>query len=409
MKSINNQEKIVPKKNLIIFILGLLATIGPFSIDMYLPGFPAIAKSLGVSVDQVSYSLSSYFVGICVGQLIVGPMLDRFGRKSPLYVGLGLYILASIGCALSNTIESLIVFRFFQALGGCLGIVAPRAMIRDLFSQKDIPKVFSLLILILGVSPILAPTVGGFVISNFGWHPVFYILAVITTLILLAVYFFLPESYQPDKSYSLKPIPILKKYWEVLHIKSYLAYTIIGASTSAALFGYISGAPFVFMNLFGQTEQTFGYIFAIIAAGLITCSQINTFLLRKYTSRQILQAAITAQFSIGLILLILASFHALTLYPSIVLICLFLSCQGFVFPNATALSLEPFEKDAGSASALGGAIQMALAALASGMVGLFKPTSAIPMTLIMCSFVAIGTATYYIFTLVNPRPKQVNN
>jgi DHA1 family bicyclomycin/chloramphenicol resistance-like MFS transporter len=197
----------------------------------------------------------------------------------------------------------------------------------------------------------------------------------------------------------------LKKYWEVLHIRSYLAYTIIGASTSAALFGYVSGAPFVYMNLFGQSEKTFGYIFAIIAAGLITCSQINTFLLNKYTSRQILRVALTAQFIIGIILLFLASFNILELTSSIVLICMFLSCQGFVFPNATALSLEPFERDAGSASALGGAIQMAMAALASGMVGLFKPTNAIPMTLIMTSFVAIGTATYYIFTLVNSKPK----
>ncbi len=399
-------DAVLPKRNLIIFILGLLATIGPFSIDMYLPGFPVIAESLGVTVDAVSYSLSSYFVGICLGQLIVGPMLDRFGRKSPLYVGLVIYILASIGCAMSNTLEALVIFRFFQALGGCLGIVAPRAMIRDLFSQKDIPKVFSLLILILGVSPILAPTVGGFVISHYGWHPVFYILAVITTLILLAVKFYLPESYAPDKSYSLKPIPILKKYWEVLHIRSYLAYTIVGASTSAALFGYISGAPFVYMNLFKQSEKTFGYIFAIIAAGLITCSQVNTFLLRKYTSRQILRVAITAQLIIGIILLLLASFGLLKLYSSIVFIALFLSCQGFVFPNATALSLEPFKRDAGSASALGGAIQMAMAALASALVGIFEPKTPIPMTAIMTFFVAIGTVTYYIFTLITVKPKQ---
>ncbi len=401
-----NEEKRLPKKNLIIFILGLLATIGPFSIDMYLPGFPAMAKSLGVTVDAVSYSLSSYFVGICLGQLIVGPMLDRFGRKAPLYVGLSLYIVASVGCALSNTIEALVIWRFFQALGGCLGIVAPRAMIRDLFSQKDIPKVFSLLILILGVSPILAPTVGGFVIAHFGWHPVFYILAIITFLILLAVVFFLPESSAPDKAYSLKPISILKKYWEVLHIRSYLAYTIIGASTSAALFGYVSGAPFVYMNLFGQSEKTFGYIFAIIAAGLITCSQINSFLLRKYSSRQILQVAITAQLIIGLVLVFLAISGKLALYPSIFLMSLFLSCQGFVFPNATALSLEPFNKDAGSASAMGGAIQMAMAALASGLVGILKPTTSVPMTLIMMSFVCLGAITYYVFTLVNPRPKN---
>jgi DHA1 family bicyclomycin/chloramphenicol resistance-like MFS transporter len=182
----------------VILILGLLSAIGPFSIDMYLPGFPAIAKDLHTSVGIVSYSLASFFIGICIGQLICGPLLDRFGRKMPLYVGMIIYVLSSIGCALSWSIELLIVMRFFQALGGCVGIVAPRAIIRDIFPVEENAKIFSFMILILGVSPIIAPTVGSYVVAHFSWHIVFVILSLITCLIFIAVVYWLPESRQPD-------------------------------------------------------------------------------------------------------------------------------------------------------------------------------------------------------------------
>lgn len=171
------------KQSLLILILGLLSAIGPFSIDMYLPGFLAIAANLHTSVDYVAYSLSSFFIGICAGQLLCGPLLDRFGRKKPLCVGLVLYILASIGCSLSKSVEVLIAFRFLQALGGCVGMVAPNAIVRDIFPVEENAKVFSLLILILGVSPILAPTLGSYIISTFGWPLVFIVLSIVTALI----------------------------------------------------------------------------------------------------------------------------------------------------------------------------------------------------------------------------------
>ncbi|HMW27689.1 MAG TPA: Bcr/CflA family efflux MFS transporter, partial [Ferruginibacter sp.] len=179
-----------------ILILGLLSALGPFSIDMYLPGFPVIAKSLNTSMEYVGYSLSSFFVGISVGQLIYGPLLDRFGRKRPLYVGMVIYILASVGCAFATSIEVLIVLRLFQALGGCVGMVAPRAMVRDSFPVEENAKIFSLLVLILGVSPVLAPTAGSLVISAFGWNAVFTVLAVVALITLLIVIFWLPGKFQ---------------------------------------------------------------------------------------------------------------------------------------------------------------------------------------------------------------------
>src|SRR5690349_2354345 len=171
-------------RKLIILILGLLSAIGPFSIDMYLPGFPAMAKDLNCSVDDIAYSLASFFIGVCLGQMICGPLLDRYGRKPPLLTGLVIYLVASIGCAMSKSVETLIVFRFFQALGGCLGMVAPRAIIRDVFPLDENAKIFSLMILILGVSPIIAPTAGSFIIAQLGWQWIFVVLTIITAIIL---------------------------------------------------------------------------------------------------------------------------------------------------------------------------------------------------------------------------------
>jgi DHA1 family bicyclomycin/chloramphenicol resistance-like MFS transporter len=211
------------KRFILIMILGLLNAIGPFSIDMYLPGFPSIAADLHTTVDYVAYSLSSFFIGICVGQLICGPLLDRFGRKIPLCIGLILYIIASIGCSMAKSVEVLIAFRFLQALGGCVGMVAPNAIVRDVFPVEENAKVFSLLILILGVSPILAPTIGSYVIAAFGWPLVFIILAIVAGLILLAVFFWLAESKGADPTFSLKPKP---KRAAVLHLRLCRSHSI---------------------------------------------------------------------------------------------------------------------------------------------------------------------------------------
>jgi len=378
------------KRTLLIFILGLLSAIGPFSIDMYLPGFPAIAVNLHTTVDRVGYSLSSFFIGICIGQLVCGPLLDRFGRKKPLLIGLVLYVLASIGCSLSTSVETLILFRFLQALGGCVGMVAPNAIVRDVFPVEESAKVFSMLILILGVSPILAPTVGSYVVANLGWQVVFVVLAIITTLIFFAVLRWLPESRKADASFSLKPRPILNGFLAVLKEPQFTTYAFASAIASAGLFAYIAGSPFVFMKLYGVTEQRYGLIFAFVAAGLIGSSQLNNLILRKYNSAQILRVVMITQTVIGLALVTGISTEAFGLYPIIGLIFLFLSCQGFTFPNGAALAMAPFAKGAGSASALLGAFQMVCGAVASALVGVFFNGTAVPMAAIMAFCCVLG-------------------
>ena len=394
----------------IILILGFLSAIAPFSIDMYLPGFPAIATDLHTSIEMVSYSLSSFFIGVCIGQVFCGPLLDRFGRKMPLYAGLLLYIVATIGCVFTKSVEILVALRFLQAIGGCVGMEAPRAIIRDLFSVAESAKIFSHMILILGVSPIIAPTAGSYIITHFGWHAIFILLAIISVLLFAAVVIWIPESKQPDPSFSLQPKPILDSFLIVLKQPQFFTYAITGAISSAGLFAYLAGSPYVFMKLFGTTELQYGVIFALIAAGLITSSQLNNLCLKKFSSQQIVKTTLSIQTIAGLLLFAGMVAGWLNLYSTIILIFLYLGCQGFNFPNAAALSMAPFTKHAGSSSALMGATQMGIGALASAVVGLLNPHSAIPMTGVMATCVLIAWIMLFLNTrntTFNAKPEDV--
>lgn len=376
----------------LILILGLLTAIGPFSIDMYLPAFPAIAKGLNTTVAQVMLSLSSFFIGISVGQLVYGPMLERFGRKKPLYVGLVIYLLASIGCAFTASINALIVFRFLQALGSCAGMVTSRAIVRDLFAVKDNAKVFSSLMLVVAVSPIIAPTAGGYITSALGWRYVFAALIVVDIAILAGVYFLLPESKKPDASHSLKPMAIARNFYRILIQPQFYIYALTGAVAASGLYAYISGSPQVFIEMFGVNEKQYGWIFAIIAMGIIGASQINTLVLRKHPSEKIVQTALIVQSIVGVTLAGIAFFNWSELYTTIALAFLYLGCQGFIFPNASALTMAAFGHNAGNASALMGAIQMGIGALASATVSILQNHTALPMSGVMafCSITAFS-------------------
>lgn len=379
------------KKKLIIFTLGLLSAIGPFSIDMYLPGFPQMAASLHTTVSHVALSLSSFFVGISVGQLIYGPLLDRFGRKIPLYTGLAVYFFSSVYCAFINDADALIVVRFFQALGSCGGMVAARALVRDLFAVRDNARVFSLLMLVIALSPILAPTFGGFISAILGWHAIFISLAVISLLTAIAVYLWLPDGRKPDRAVSLKPIPIVKTFIAVFKVPKFYTYSLAGAIASSGLYSYVAGSPVVFMKIYKVSESHYGLIFAFISLGLLIASQLNTLLLRRYSSEQITLVALRGQVIAGLLLVVLTYFNLLNLYGMIALIWIFLGTQGFVFPNTSALALSPFEANAGAASALMGAVQLGVGALATALVGMLSNKTALPMTAIMsvCALCAL--------------------
>jgi DHA1 family bicyclomycin/chloramphenicol resistance-like MFS transporter len=378
------------KKFYLILILGLLTAIGPLSIDMYLPAFPDIAQRLHTSVAQVMLSLSSFFIGISVGQLVYGPLLERFGRKKPLYAGLCIYLLASIGCATATSVNALILFRLLQALGGCAGMVAARAIVRDLFEVKENARIFSTLMLVVAVSPIVAPTLGGYITSAFGWRYVFVMLIVVNIFILAGVFFLLPESKKPDPHFSLKAGAITKSFLSILKHPQFYTYALTGAIAYGGLCAYVSGSPNVFVEQFGVNEKQYGWIFAVIAVGIISASQVNNIVLKKHSSEQIIKIASLCQSIIGIVFAVLTILGWSELYSTIFLIFLFLCCQGFMFPNASALSLAAFGHNAGSASALMGAIQMGVGAGASAIVSLLQNGTSLPMAGVMawCSVIA---------------------
>ncbi|MDX6189120.1 multidrug effflux MFS transporter [Flavobacterium sp. Fl-318] len=367
----------------LILILGSLTALGPFSIDMYLPGFSEIAKDLHTSVAQVAMSLSSYFVGISAGQLLYGPLLDRFGRKKPLFIGLMVYILASLGCVYVTDIDSFIFLRFIQAIGSCAATVASVAMVRDLFPVKDIPKVFSMLMLVVGLSPMLAPTVGGYVTEDYGWHMVFLILMFMGILILIASQVGLPNSYKPDTSISLKPKPIITNFLSVLKEPQFYTYAFTGAIAFSGLFSYVAASPIVFMDIYHVDPKTYGWIFAFMSLSFIGSSQLNSILLKKFSSEQMIFGALISQSVISILFLILSLKNLLGLYETIGMLFIYLACLGISNPNTAGLTMAPFAKNAGSASALMGAIQLGLGALASFAVGVFVKDSITPMVAIM--------------------------
>jgi len=357
---------------------------------MYLPGFPSIAADLGTTVAKVTLSLSSFFIGISVGQFLYGPLLDKYGRKKPLYIGVSVYLVASIGCALAHSVELLIALRLIQALGACAGLVASRAMVRDLFQVHENARIFSLLMLVVGISPIVAPTLGGYITAAFGWKYIFIVLAFIAAVILAAVHFVLPESRKPDRELSLRPIPIIKGFIRVFREPQFYTYALTGAIASAGLYAYIAGSPFVFMELFRVSEREYGWIFAVIALGLIGSSQLNSILLRTYKSEQIIKVALLCQSMTAILLFVGSMLGWLGLFSTIFLIFLFLCCQGCVFPNSAALSLAPFSRNAGTASALMGGIQMSIGALTSATVSFLNDRTALPMAGVMacCALVS---------------------
>lgn len=374
----------------ILFILGGLSAVGPFSIDMYLPGFPQIAADLDTHLIRVGYSLTSYFIGICVGQLIYGPLMDRFGRKKPLLAGISLYILTSLGCMFSPSIDTFIGLRALQALGGCVGMVASRAIVRDLFLPHETAKIFSLLMLMTGVAPIVAPTVGGMVAASLGWQAIFLILALLGSLLLLSVKLFLPESKSPDDSVSLKPLKMLARYRDLTRNSRFLTYVLASAALSCGLYAYIAGSPAIYMKLFGLSEQQYGWIYAVNALGLIGGSQLNHLLLRKFKSERVSFALSLVQVGAGAALVFFASEQFFSTWGLYGVIFLFLMTHGILSPNTSALAINPMGAAAGSASSLMGFIQMLFGSLSTGLVSVLHNGSALPMAQVMLGFALMG-------------------
>ncbi|MDR3458476.1 MAG: multidrug effflux MFS transporter [Verrucomicrobiae bacterium] len=375
---------------LIIVILGALSTISPFAIDMYLPAFPEMASALHTSTARISLSLSSYFAGLAAGQLCYGPLLDRFGRKLPLYAGLTLFIAASMACLCARSVEWLVALRFVQALGGCAAQVAAMAMVRDFFPARETAKIISLLILVISASPLLAPSVGVYVSVHLGWQWVFIVLSAFVVLMLAVSAWVLPEGHAPDRSISLRPLPILRNYVAVLKEPQFITYSLSGAFAFSGLLVYVASSPIVFMEVFHVSAQQFGAIFAGLSVGFIGSNQVNVFLLRKFSSEQIFLGTMFVVCPVALWLLVGTICGWFGLPATLVLLFIALSALGLAFPNAAALALVPFDHNIGSAAAMMGFLQIGVSGLASASIGIFDSHSMMPVALVLAATSWIG-------------------
>lgn len=366
-----------------VFTAASVMAIGPLSIDMYLPSLPALQEHFGADTAATQLTLSSYFVGLAIGQLIYGPVSDRFGRRAPLLFGLALYSLVSLACAYAPGMYGLVLLRFLQALGGCAGMVITRAMVRDLFPPQEMARILSMLVLIMGVAPILAPLIGGQIFLVMGWRAIFLVMTAYSLLCFLGIYM-LPETSH-YRSEALRFGNVIAGYVRLLRHRRFMGYALSGGVAQAGMFAYISGSSFVFIEIYGVSPAHFGWFFGSIAFGLISAAQINAVVLKRYRSEYVLRVALLANACSGVVLLI----DALTGFGGFAGIVIRLwcgmSCLGFSFPNSTAGAMAPFGDRAGMAAALLGTLQFGFAAISGSVVGHLLNGTAVPMAAVICT------------------------
>ena len=376
-----------------VTILGLLTAFGPFSIDLYLPALPELTRDLGASASLGQLTLTASIAGLALGQLVAGPLSDRFGRRPPLIVGLVAYVLFSLACAVAPTIWALIGLRLLQGLAGAAGIVIARAIVRDEHEGVAAARLYSILMVIAGAAPIVAPVVGGQLLLVTDWRGLFVALAAITLMVLVAAAFGLRETLPRDRRRNKGLREIGATFALVIRDRGFVIYSLTLGFAFAEMFAYIAASPFVLEDIHGVSPQGFSLVFAANAMGLMAVSQLNRVLVGRVGLRRLLGLGVAAGTVAGLTLLVVVLLDAGL--PAI-LPCLFVAVAslGVVIPNATALALTPFPHIAGSASALVGATQFAFGAAAAPLVGAFGRDTAVPMAVAMATFGTLSAALF---------------
>jgi len=365
----------------LILLLGALTAFTPLSIDMYLPAFPFLEADFAVSAGAVQWTLSVFFLGLTVGQPIYGPVSDRYGRRGPLLLGIGLYLIGSIAAALTDSVAGLTGARFLQAFGGCAGVVVARAVVADRFDERTSAKVFSMLMLVMGIAPILAPMAGAQLLVLGGWRAIFWGLALFGLLCLAAVALGLRETLPPERRASGGITHALLAYMRLLRNRRFIAFALTGSFAMAGLFAYITGSPLVFMQIHGVSPQVYGLLFGLNALGIIAGSQINVRLLRRWTGREILAVAVFVEIFAGVALVAVAATGFGGLAGLMVPLFVYITGLGFITGNTVAAAMAEVSAGRGAASALIGVLQFGLAALVSFVLGAIQDATALPMAL----------------------------
>ncbi|MFF0202688.1 multidrug effflux MFS transporter [Streptomyces sp. NPDC005017] len=370
---------------LVTFVLGGLTATPPLAMDMYLPALPEVARVLRAPAATVQLTLTACLAGMALGQLVVGPMSDRWGRRRPLLAGLAVYVVATVLCAVAPTVEALVACRLAQGLAGAAGIVVARAVVRDLYDGVAMARFFSTLMLISGAAPIVAPLIGGQVLRVTDWRGVFVVLAVIGVLLLGLVWTRLPETLAPEERHRGGIGETLRSIRGLLADGPFTRYTLVGSFAFAALFAYISASPFVVQEIHGASAQTFSLLFGLNSVGLVAAGQFNGKVLvgRVRLERVLVAGLAVAVLAAGALLVMsLGVFGATGLVPVAAALFVLVTSMGVILPNAQSLALLRTRHSAGSASALIGTSSFLVGAVASPLVGIAGEDTAVPMAVV---------------------------
>lgn len=371
-------------------MLGLLAALSTLTIAMYIPGFHQMANDFKVSENQIAFTLTSYFIGITVGQLIYGPIIDKYGRKNPLLISLCIFIVSSIGCSLANSLNILILLRFIQAIGASAGMVSALAIITDVFEPAERPKAFSLVMTVLGVAPIVSPSLGSFFVAAYNWEAVFYAITVYGAVVVFLIFMFLPETARYASPEKLRIKQVLANYGSVLKNKIFSLHAIGGSMANAVIFAFVAASPAIFMGFYKVTPKEFGLLYGISATGAMMGNYLNGVLVKKIHSRKMMMAGALSLFALTSAVALITYFADGFPYQAMVVTLFFiLLCVGLIYPNTINAALSPFKELAGSASALNGSLMMAMSALITAIIGALSTSSPFTMFAIMVAASAL--------------------
>lgn len=385
-----------------ITLLGAMTAFGAISIDMYLPAMPAIGRSLDAAAADVQRTLSALLAGLAIGQLVYGPLSDRIGRRPPILAGIALYIVASVVCALAGSVELLIAARFVQGLGACAALVVSRAYVRDTYDHQETARILSLIMLVFGVVPIVAPLIGGYILTFGDWHTIFWLLAAFGVIVGGAVFFGLPESRSAATAEKARGETPLRAYWALLKSRRLLGYILVGAFNGASLFTYIAASPELIIGTYGIDPQHFGWLFGFNALGLIVGSQANRRLLLRYSTDRVLAGATLIALGWGFVMVLAAATGIGGMYGVLVPLFFVLSTYGFMGANSTAGALSVDPHRAGSITGLAGVAAFTVGALATASVGFFHDGTALPMAASMTAALSISAAALFLLALRGP-------
>ena len=382
----------------LIFLLGALAALGAAAIDMYLPSLPSIQSELGGVSGNAQFTLSSFFIGLGVGQLFYGPISDALGRRKVLVVGLLLYCLGSLFCFFAGTMMELVIARFFQALGAAAGGVISRAMVRDVFNGEKAAQAQSFINLAFSLTPLMAPLVGGYLLIFFGWRSTFLALFLFGIICLLILVLKIPETLPIEKRNSLRLVPIVSGYKSVLRNSRSMGSIIAGALAFSCMFTYFAASPFIYIDLFKIPDQYYGFLFGLNVLGIIATSFINARTVLKYGPLVMLRIGVSIMCTGSIALVGMSNFQTMGIIGIIIPLFFVIGSIGFIGANAISIALEAFGELAGTTASLFGFTQMTLGAFCGFLVGFFHDGTAVPMGVIILilAFTSLAFLTLFV-------------